>query len=71
MDNEKEVIEEPNTKFEMFNYWKNGFNGFNLFSIRLEKDMFAYVNALQIVLFNIEFRWYLPKSTKESEDASV
>ena len=67
---DKNTIQEPAKKFELFNYWViNGFNGFDLFTVRLETGVFAYVNALQIIICNFEFRFYIPKpTTKDKTD---
>lgn len=59
-ENNEQIIE-PKTRLEIFNYWTHSFNGFDLFTVRYETMIFAYVNALQIVLFNFEFRFYINK----------
>lgn len=48
--------------FEFYNYWtRMSEMGFQLFSISFVESAFFYVNALQIVILNFEFRFYLKK----------
>ena len=59
-----EPLEKRDTEevFEFHNNWPViDQMGFELFSIRWIDDMFAFVNALQIVILNFEFRFFFKK----------